>query len=173
MQTKRNIWTACLMMCLLILTGFGFNSCEKEEIDTKVVLKSFGPSPALRGGELKFIGNNLEKVTSVILPGLTQGQTVEVSEITVVNEREIKITIPQNAGVGKVTLKTPDGDIVTLTPITYSEPIIIESVTPATIKPGQTLTINGDYLNLIKSVVFFDNARSCQFGYSVSIFPAI
>ena len=156
MQTKRNIWTACLMICLLILTGFGFNSCEKEEIDTKVVLKSFGPSPALRGGELRFIGNNLERVTSVILPGLTQGQTVEVSEITVVNKREIKIAIPQNAGVGKVTLKTPDGDIVTLTPITYSEPIIIESVTPATIKPGQKLTINGDYLNLIKSVVFFD-----------------
>lgn len=156
MQTKRNIWTACLMMCLLILTGFGFNSCEKEQIDTKVILKSFGPSPALRGGELRFIGNNLEKVTSIILPGLTQGQTVEVSEISVVNEREIKITIPQNAGVGIVTLKTPDGDIVTLTPVTYSEPITIESVTPATIKPGQTLTINGDYLNLIKNVVFFD-----------------
>ncbi len=156
MQTKRNIWTACLMMCLLILTGFGFNSCEKDQIDTRVVLKSFGPSPALRGGELRFIGNNLEKVTSVILPGLTQGQTVEVSEITVVNEREIKISIPQDAGVGIVTLKTPDGDIKTLTPITYSEPISIESVTPATIKPGQTLTINGDYLNLIKSVIFFD-----------------
>ena len=156
MQTKRNTWTACLMMCLLILTGFGFNSCEKEQIDTKVILKSFGPSPALRGGELRFIGNNLEKVTSIILPGLTQGQTVEVSEISVVNEREIKITIPQNAGVGIVTLKTPDGDIVTLTPVTYSEPITIESVTPATIKPGQTLTINGDYLNLIKNVVFFD-----------------
>lgn len=156
MQTKRNIWTACLMMCLLILTGFGFNSCEKEQIDTKVILKSFGPSPALRGGELRFIGNNLEKVTSIILPGLTLGQTVEVSEISVVNEREIKITIPQNAGVGIVTLKTPDGDIVTLTPVTYSEPITIESVTPATIKPGQTLTINGDYLNLIKNVVFFD-----------------
>ena len=144
------------MMCLFVLTGFGLSSCEKEKIDTKIILNSFGPSPALRGGELRFIGNNLEKVTSIILPGLKEGQTVEVTEITVIDEREIRITIPQDAGVGLLTLKTPEGDITTITPLTYSEPISIESVTPATIKAGQTLTITGDYLNLIKSIIFFD-----------------
>ena len=156
MQIRINTWTACLMMCLFVLTGFGLSSCEKEKIDTKIILNSFGPSPALRGGELRFIGNNLEKVTSIILPGLKEGQTVEVTEITVINEREIRITIPQDAGVGLLTLKTPEGDITTITPLTYSEPISIESVTPATIKAGQTLTITGDYLNLIKSIIFFD-----------------
>ena len=156
MQIRINTWTACLMMCLFVLTGFGLSSCEKEKIDTKIILNSFGPSPALRGGELRFIGNNLEKVTSIILPGLKDGQTVEVTEITVIDEREIRITIPQDAGVGLLTLKTPEGDITTITPLTYSEPISIESVTPATIKAGQTLTITGDYLNLIKSIIFFD-----------------
>lgn len=156
MQIRINTWTACLMMCLFVLTGFGLSSCEKEKIDTKIILNSFGPSPALRGGELRFIGNNLEKVTSIILPGLKEGQTVEVTEITVIDEREIRITIPQDAGVGLLTLKTPEGDITTITPLTYSEPISIESVTPATIKAGQTLTITGDYLNLIKSIIFFD-----------------
>ena len=146
MQIRINTWTACLMMCLFVLTGFGLSSCEKEKIDTKIILNSFGPSPALRGGELRFIGNNLEKVTSIILPGLKEGQTVEVTEITVINEREIRITIPQDAGVGLLTLKTPEGDITTITPLTYSEPISIESVTPATIKAGQTLTVTGDYL---------------------------
>lgn len=157
MQTKRNIYTACLLIGVLLLTGFGLTSCEKEKIDTKIILNSFGPSPALRGGELRFIGNNLDKVTSIILPGLKESTTVEVTDITVVNEREIKIEIPQDAGEGIVTLKTPQGDIKTNTPITYSEPIMIESVTPTTIKAGQTLTITGDYLNLIKSVIFFDN----------------
>lgn len=156
MQIRINTWTACLMMCLFVLTGFGLSSCEKEKIDTKIILNSFGPSPALRGGELRFIGNNLEKVTSIILPGLKDGQTVEVTEITVIDEREIRITIPQDAGVGLLTLKTPEGDITTITPLTYSEPISIESVTPATIKAGQTLTVTGDYLNLIKSIIFFD-----------------
>ena len=157
MQTRRNIYTACLLIGVLLLTGFGLTSCEKEKIDTKIILNSFGPSPALRGGELRFIGNNLDKVTSIILPGLKESTTVEVTDITVVNEREIKIEIPQDAGEGIVTLKTPQGDIKTNTPITYSEPIMIESVTPTTIKAGQTLTITGDYLNLIKSVIFFDN----------------
>lgn len=144
------------MMCLFVLTGFGLSSCEKEKIDTKIILNSFGPSPALRGGELRFIGNNLEKVTSIILPGLKEGQTVEVNEISVIDDREIRIMIPQDAGVGLVVLKTPQGDITTLTPLTFSEPIMIESVTPSTIKAGQTLTITGDYLNLIKTVIFFD-----------------
>ena len=156
MQIRINTWTTCLMICLFVLTGFGLSSCEKEIIDTKITLNSFGPSPALRGGELRFIGNNLEKVTSIVLPGLNTGQTVEVNEIIRINEREIRITIPQDAGVGIVTLKTPEGDIKTLTPLTFSEPILIESVTPASIKAGQTLTITGDYLNLIKSIVFFD-----------------
>ena len=156
MQTKKNIWTAGLMICLLLLSGIGFTSCDKDEVDDTIVLNSFGPSPALRGGELRFIGNNLKNVTSIVLPGLTAGSTIEVTEITVVNEREIRIMIPQTAGVGTVTLKTPQGDITTKTPITYSEPISIESVSPATIKAGQTLTIKGDYLNLIKRIIFFD-----------------
>ena len=156
MQTKKNIWTAGLMICLLLLSGIGFTSCDKDEVDDTILLNSFGPSPALRGGDLRFIGNNLDKVTSIVLPGLTSGSTIEVSDIAVVDEREIKITIPQNAGVGLVTLKTPQGDIKTKTPLTYSEPISIESVSPATIKAGQVLTIKGDYLNLIKRVIFFD-----------------
>ena len=156
MQFRINNWTACLMMCLFILTGIGLSSCEKEKIDTKITLNSFGPSPALRGGDLRFIGNNLEKVTSIILPGLKEGQTIEVTEITVFNEREIRITIPQEAGVGFITLKTPEGDITTITPLTFSEPISIKSISPGTIKAGQKLTITGDYLNLIKSVIFFE-----------------
>jgi len=156
MQTKKNIWTAGLMICLLLLSGIGFTSCDKDEVDDTILLNSFGPSPALRGGDLRFIGNNLDKVTSIVLPGLTTGGTVEVSDIIIVDEREIKITIPQNAGVGLVTLKTPQGDIKTKTPLTYSEPISIESVSPATIKAGQVLTIKGDYLNLIKRIIFFD-----------------
>lgn len=156
MQNRIKSWAAFLMACLIILTGFGFTACKKEKVETKIVLESFGPSPALRGGELRFIGLNLEKVTSIILPGLKEGQTVEVSEITVIDEREIQISIPQEAGVGYVTLKTPEGDITSITLLTFSEPIMIESVKPTTIKAGETLTVTGDYLNLIKEITFFD-----------------
>ena len=53
MQTKKNIWTAGLMICLLLLSGIGFTSSDKDEVDDTILLNSFGPSPALRGGDLR------------------------------------------------------------------------------------------------------------------------
>ena len=91
----------------------------------------------------------------MIFQGLAGG-TVQVSEITVVNEREIKVVIPQDAGVGLIKLVTSGGEITTMTPITYSEPIVINKVSPLKVKAGEILTIEGDYLNLIKKVIFFD-----------------
>jgi lipopolysaccharide export system protein LptA len=160
MQTHKNKWYSLLIIFLLIISGNIYTGCDnEEEIDTSIILKAFGPSPALRGGELRFLGSNLDKVTAVVFHGLTPETTVEVSEIEVINDREIRVTIPQNAGPGKVTLKTPKGDIQTLTPLTFSEPISISSVMPTTLRAGQILTVKGDYLNLIKKVIFVDNVE--------------
>jgi len=157
MQVHKNKGYLFLTIFILIANGIFFAGCEKEKLNTAVVLNSFGPSPALRGSDLRFIGTNLDKITSVVFQGLTAGTTVEVSDIVVVNEREIRVTIPQNAGPGFVTLKSGTKEIKTMTPLTFSEPISITSVIPTTLRAGQTLTIKGDYLNLIKRVVFFDN----------------
>ena len=144
------------LLMLLLSSLLLMPSCEKEEVNNDPLLQSFGPSPALRGGELRFIGQNLGEVTAVIFPGVTGG-TVQVTDIITVNEREIKVMIPQDAGVGLVTLVTTSGEIQTRTPLTYSEPISISKVSPLKVKPGETLTIEGDYLNLIKRVIFVDN----------------
>lgn len=157
MQTKINKWFPYLIMFTFVI-GIGLlTGCEKDETDDTIRLDSFGPSPALRGSSLRFIGNNLNEVKAVVFPGLTEGETVEVTDITVVDEKEIKVVIPQDAGPGIVTLKTVQKDIVTITPLTFSEPIEISKITPITIKAGETLTIEGDYLNLIKEAIFFDN----------------
>lgn len=155
-NTKKYRWSGMALFVLLLGSLLLLPSCEKEEVNNDPLLFSFGPSSALRGGELRFIGQNLGQVTAVIFPGLTGG-SVQVTEIITVNEREIKVVIPQDAGVGVVTLVTPIGEIKTKTPITYSEPISISSVSPLKVKPGETLTIEGDYLNLIKRVIFVDN----------------
>ena len=160
MQTHKNKWYSWLIIFTLIISGGVYTGCDKDEkIDTSIVLKAFGPSPALRGGDLRFIGSNLDKVTAVVFQGLTSETTIEVSEIEMVNEREIRVTIPQNAGPGKVILKTPQGDIQTLTSLTFSEPISISTVSPTTLRAGQILTVKGEYLNLIKKVIFVDNVE--------------
>ncbi len=134
----------------MIIVGLFFSSCDKTEEDlTTVKLSVFGPSPALRGGELKFIGSNLDKVTSVII-----SPNIEVSTFVSKTATEIVLTIPQAAVPGVVKLKTPQGDIETKTPLTFSEPISISTVAPTTVKAGDKFTINGDYLNLIAQVIF-------------------
>ena len=136
-------------MACLILGSFVFNSCEKKDEATGITLTAFGPSPALRGGEVKFLGTSLDQVTSIVLQG-----GLEITEIVKTSSTEISILIPQTAKPGLVVLKTPQGDITTKTPLTFSEPIVIDTFTPATVKAGDILTINGDYLNLIASVTF-------------------
>ena len=148
------------VLCLagaLLLTGVSFTSCLKgDEVDTNqyiggISLNVFGPSPVARGGELRFLGSGMNQVTAVVLPGCA-----DVTDIKVISDTEIRITVPQEAQPGLVTLRTPNGDITTKTELTFTEPISIDSFTPSAVLPGDELTIEGEYLNLIHEVIFAD-----------------
>ena len=148
---KKNILYYSTLL-LLMMVSLWFTSCDDEKVDTgEVRLEAFGPSPALRGGELKFIGANLDKVTAVVLPG-----NIEITTFISKTSDELVIAIPQESAPGSIILKTPQGDIESKTQLTFTEPISIESVAPATVKAGDVFTINGDYLNLIAQVIFSD-----------------
>jgi hypothetical protein len=151
-QIKFRNWALLFATLCVVSAGLLVTSCEgKEEEDTKVVLQSFGPMPIARGAELKFIGLNLDKVTSVVLPN-----DITITTFTKKEPTLLTLTVPQEAMPGYVTLKTPDGDITTKTTIGFSEPISIASFTPATVKAGDVLTITGDYLNLVGEVILSD-----------------
>ncbi|RCW39244.1 glycan-binding surface protein [Marinilabilia salmonicolor] len=158
MQTKymQYIRYSFSMLMLFVLgAGLLFTSCEDDddENESKVELLSYGPMPVARGGELRFIGNNLDKVTSVVIP---DGIEIASADFTSRSTDLITVTVPQTAVEGLVVLKTSEGDITTKTPIGFSEPISIDEFAPASIKPGDILTIKGDYLNLVKEVIFTD-----------------
>jgi len=153
MRHKINIFLYVSVIACVLLGGLALNSCKQDEVSTAPTLSVFGPSPALRGGQLKFIGTNLDKVTSIVLAG-----NLEVKDITRTSSTEISITIPQTAVPGAITLKSASGDIATKTPLTFSEPISIDTYTTAAVKAGDVFTINGDYLNLIKQIIFSDGA---------------
>ncbi|MCM1502802.1 MAG: IPT/TIG domain-containing protein [Bacteroidales bacterium] len=141
-----------------------FSSCQ-EELGTDqysndtVSLNVYGPQPVMRGGQLRFLGSNLDKISEVIIPGVSPITDIEVVKSGVPSE--IRVIVPKDGPEpGKVTLKTADGqEIVTKTELTYSEPIELESFSPASVKPGDVLTIKGDYLNLIHEVVFADDVK--------------
>lgn len=155
--------SALWMMCLMILGSVSFTAClSEDDVDTNqykggVNLNAFGPSPVARGGVLRFLGSGLDKVTGVEIPGCDV-----ISDIEVVTTNEIRVTVPQTAMPGFVTLKMTNGTIVTKTKLTYTEPISMDRLTPATVKPGSVLTIDGEYLNLIKEVIFADNVIVVQ-----------
>lgn len=152
---KINILKYCAL-CLIITALACMSSCSNDDDNGSgaVVLEAFGPSPALRGSELTFIGKNLDKVTSVILP-----EGIEITDIEIVSKEKIKITIPQDAKEGYVKLVASGTEVTTKTLLTYTEPISITKFAPSPVKAGQTLTIEGDYLNLIQKVVFSDNVE--------------
>ena len=148
--------TLCIVSTCIFLT-----SCKKEEKDTSTVLNSFGPMPIARGAELQFIGKNLDKVTSIVIPN-----NIEVTTFNTKTSTLLTITVPQASVPGLVVLKTPQGDITTKTEIGFSEPISIASFLPATIKPGSELTITGDYLNLVKEVIFTDRITVAKTSFT-------
>ena len=149
--------SALWMMCLILLGCLSFSACDDgDEEDTNqykggISLNVFGPSPVARGGELRFLGSGIDKIQSISIPGCG-----EITDIEVISANEIRVTVPQTAEVGYVTLKTPTGEITTKTKITYTEPIGVETITPNPVKPGEVLVIKGEYLNLIKEVIFFE-----------------
>ena len=153
---KKIFSIAMVALSAIVLLG----SCAREQLDTDqyvqdvVALNVYGPQPVVRGGELRFLGSNLDKVTSIEIPGVPA-----ITDITVVKAgvpSEIRITVPKDGPEpGYVVLTASDGTkITTTTQISYSEPITIEAFTPATVLPGETITITGDYLNLIHEVIF-------------------
>lgn len=151
----KKIFNIRILFLVCLVTSIGLaTSCNKEEGNAGVtILNSFGPSPVARGAELRFIGENLDAVTSIVLP---DNLVIDASAFGSKTSTLLTITVPQNAMPGVVTLKTLAGDIITKTRLSFLEPISIASFSPTSIKADSVLTITGDYLNLVKQVIFTD-----------------
>ena len=140
-------------------------SCTREQLstdqysDSEVILKAYGPQPVVRGGTLRFIGSNLDKVKSVTIPADNVITDIEV--VASGKHSEIRVTVPkETAEVGYPVLTLADGKTITgKTLLEYSEPITIDKFSPAEVLPGAVVTIEGDYLNLIHEVIFADKVK--------------
>lgn len=137
------------MVCSICSLSF-LTSCEEAEKSSEVVLLSFGPSGVNHGDEITFFGQNLDKVTAIVLK-----PNVEIpkgSFLSVSSER-INIIVPETAEAGTILLKTPQGEIESQTILNFDVPVVIESIT-AEAKPGTNITITGEKVNWIEDITF-------------------
>lgn len=154
---------ALLSACLMTF------ACAPEELSTDqypddaVNFAAFAPNPVARGGALRIVGSNLQRIVEVQIPGINPITDIEV--VKEGHESEIRVIIPVDGPeVGKVAIVDLCGNThVSLADITYSEPIIFDDFTPKNAMPGEVITIKGDYMNNIRAVQFTGGAVVTEF----------
>ena len=163
MKSIKNI----LALLTMVLVGLSLTACSNDDLDTNqymggVSLNAYGPNPVMRGGQLRFVGSNLDQVASIAIPGvgaITNFETVKAGVPS-----EIRVTVPKDGPtVGRVVLTANNGQTFeTRTDLTYIESIEVTGFTPAQAMPGDIIKIEGDYLNLILSMAFADGVMVSQ-----------
>jgi hypothetical protein len=159
-MTKQIYNSKLFIGCCFLLTVIIGNSCKKDSAATsgKVELLSFGPSGAKHGDTIFFIGNNLDKVTGIELVGAS----IPGSAFLIKTSERIAFIIPQSTQEGYATLKTPDGDVISKTKISFT--VLVKVLTiPKQAKPGDNITITGEYLNWVKEIIFAKDVSETTF----------
>jgi len=148
------------LICLVMSIGLATTSCKKDETTNSgvVELLSFGPSGVKHGDQITFIGKNLDKVTSIRMVGDSIPSSAFVKQAS----EQIVIIVPQKGERGLVILRTTEGSVVSKTPFDLLVPVTITSITTES-RPGDNITITGNYMNWISQVWFTKDLLVTQF----------
>lgn len=152
----KNILKYSLLAAVLVAMT-GLTACKHDELDTdqyggKLALAAIAPNPVMRGGQLRIIGANLDKVTEVRFTG---GATVTSIEKVAGGDRsEIRVTVPlEGTDVGPVTVVGDGLTASTRFNLEYTEPMVLTSFSPSEVLSGDVVTIKGEYLNNVREVI--------------------
>ncbi len=148
------IYNARFLIITVIVACFCFFGCKKDiENPTSAAteLLSFGPTGAEPGDTIRFYGNNLDKVTQIDFTNASVAGSNFLSQ----SKTEIHVIVPAETEKGYVTLKTPSGDITSKTQFNIGVTATVSSITNEA-RPGENISIQGDYLNWVTSVTFND-----------------
>ena len=127
---------------------------DPNPLDGELAFYGMAPNPVMRGGALRIMGSNLDKVTAVQFAGdVTVTDFQKLSKGTKIDTLEVIVPL-EGPVVGKVTIVSADRALTSFSDLEFSEPIEVDSFTPATVLSGDVLTFKGEYLNVVKEVIF-------------------
>ena len=160
MQLKRFSIKSLLAFAWAVILFSGMVSCESDDdaASSAVVLESFGPTGVKHGESIQFIGRNLDKVTSIQFVGVM----VDKGSFSSQSSDVITLVVPEATEEGTIIMKTPDTDIPSKSILSFDVTVTVASVS-AEVKPGENLTITGEYVNWITEVWFEDGVVVDEF----------
>lgn len=152
-----NIASLLLAGALALVSCNDDNEFPWDNTDSgATVLEAFGPK-VNRLGDMTIIGKNLQNVQAVIFP-----EDIRVTDIERFSNEKISVVVPYEASAGKLTLELAGGRTLT----SSSDIIYVETFTPPTVsmgegkesvRAGEQITIEGDYLYNVATVSFAGN----------------
>ena len=157
------------LLTVLVLVMAAVTGCQKSEYDTDQIngfsLSALAPNPVMRGGTLRIFGSSLDLVNEVIFAGdVSVTEFVELRKGAKLDTLELIVPL-EGPEVGKVTIVAKDGrKLSSMADLTFTEAIEFTSLEPATALSGDVLTFKGEYLNVVKEVIFSgEDAVSVKF----------
>ncbi len=159
-NNKHTRFAFVFSLCALLAVGVLFSGCKDDDDDDGTQIWTVGPGNLERGENLKVNGQKLGSVASVILPSL-DGSGIEISrsDFKEVSDSHFEVTLPQDRNLvsGPVKIKLSDGSIIETKVSIKVGSLVIDKFAPLSAKAGQEVTITGEYLSLVQSVVFTSN----------------
>lgn len=115
------------------------------------VITSFGPASGTGGTVVTVNGANLDNITSLTIGGVT----VPAGNITMVDSNTVKVTVPNNAQTGPITITNPAGSASSSTDFTMNLAVVSLSNNTGLVGTPLTLNVAGfDPTNTPSTVVF-------------------
>ena len=150
--------SAIFALCAAVAGLSGCNSDQEFDpnpMGGDIAFLGMAPNPVMRGGALNIMGCNLDKVKEVQFAGdVTVTEFVDLKKGSRIDTLIVVVPL-EGPVVGKVNIVTKDGITLTsLANLEFTEPIEIQSYSPATVLSGDVLTFKGEYLNDVKEIFF-------------------
>jgi len=144
-----------LFAALVSLTGCNEKEFDVDPLGEDFAFSGLAPNPVMRGGEIRIFGRGLDKVTEVRFAGdVTVTEFVDLAKGSKLDTLVVRVPM-EGPEVGKVVIVSKNGEQLTsLSDLSFTEPIEVESFSPATVLSGDVLTLKGEYLNVVKEIIF-------------------